>query len=187
MEIGLTKKDSDPQDNTTSRRDFLFLAAGAAGTVGLCAAGLPFIKSMLPAADVIAQGVAEIDLKAIAPGSTKTILWRGKPIFIRHRTEEEIKNARAASLKALPDPQTDEERTRQDPKWLVVIGVCTHLGCIPTKRESMQTSPDNEGGWHCACHGSVYDTSGRIVSGPAPRNLEIPPYELVNDTILKIG
>lgn len=175
---------SNSKGKSASRRDFLFLTAGAAGAVGLCAAGLPFIKSMLPAQDVIAQGSAEIDLSTIPQGTTKTILWRGKPVFIRHRTDEEITSAKNQSLKALPHPQTDEERTGTSPKWLVVIGVCTHLGCIPSQRESMQA---DGGGWHCACHGSLYDTSGRIVSGPAPTNLEVPPYELIDGTILKIG
>jgi ubiquinol-cytochrome c reductase iron-sulfur subunit len=112
-------------------------------------------------------------------------MWRGKPVFIRHRTLEEIKAAQDTPLSTLPDKQTDQDRFGKNPEWLVVIGICTHLGCVPTERKNMAPA---EGGWLCACHGSRYDTSGRIIEGPAPRNLDIPNYEFLNNnTVLKIG
>ncbi len=173
---------SDP-----SRRDFLTLTACAVGAVGAGAAALPFINSMNPAADVMALASVDIDIKGIQPGHSKTVVWRGKPIFIRHRTEEEIKAANETSLKILPDPQTDQERFAKDPKWLVVIGVCTHLGCIPNEQKDIGHGL-HEGGWLCPCHGSVYDISGRIISGPAPKNLEVPPYQFINNgSAIRIG
>ena len=170
-----------------SRRDFLTLTAGAVGAVGLGAAVWPFVNSMNPAPDVLALASLDIDLKDIPEGQSKTILWRGKPVFVRHRTAQEIDVANKTSLASLPDPQTDQERFSQNPRWLVVIGVCTHLGCVPTERKGM--GPDaKEGGWLCACHGSKYDNSGRIISGPAPKNLEIPPYQFLNDgNVLRVG
>ncbi len=169
-----------------TRRDFLLLTAGAMGTVGAGASLLPLIKSMNPAADVLALSSVDIDLTTIPKGQTAVVMWRGKPVFVRHRTEEEIKIAHEANLKSLKDPQTDEQRV-QNPEWLVVIGVCTHLGCIPTERKSM-TPADAGGGWLCSCHGSRYDGSGRIVEGPAPKNLEVPEYHFVNNnTVLRIG
>lgn len=157
------------------------------GAVGLGAAAWPFINSMNPSADVVALSSIEIDISAIPKGQTHTVMWRGRPVFVRHRTQEEIREMRATALKALPDPQTDEERTK-DPNWLVVVGVCTHLGCIPTQRKAMKASDDPETGWVCSCHGSRYDYSGRIISGPAPKNLEVPPHEFINpNTVLRIG
>lgn len=170
---------SDDRTDGINRRDFLMLTAGVAGGIGVCAATLPFIDSMNPSADVMALSSIDVDIKNIQPGNSITMMWRGKPIFIRRRTTEEVKIAEGASLKNLPDPQTDNERFGKNPEWLVVIGVCTHLGCVPGIK------PD---GWLCSCHGSVYDTSGRIVSGPAPKNLEVPPYQLMNDnTVIRIG
>lgn len=177
-----------PKDNTEpTRRDFLTLTAGAVGAVGLGAAMWPFINSMNPAADVLALANIDVELKDIAPGQSKTILWRGKPLFIRHRTDAEIEAANQTPLKSLPDPQTDKERFAKDQRWLVVVGVCTHLGCVPNERTDM--GPDiKEGGWLCACHGSKYDHSGRIIRGPAPKNLEVPPYQFVNNgQTLRIG
>lgn len=169
----------------TTRRDFLNLTACALGAVGAGAAILPFINSMNPAADTLALASIDIELNTIPAGQTKTFIWRGKPVFVRHRLPDEIQNAQKASIKELPDPQTDQERFKIDPKWLVVVGVCTHLGCIPGERKNMAP---NEGGWLCACHGSFYDTSGRIVRGPAPKNLEVPPYQLLNNgSLLRIG
>jgi ubiquinol-cytochrome c reductase iron-sulfur subunit len=157
------------------------------GVVGLGAAAWPFINSMNPSADVMALSSIEIDISAIPKGQTQTVMWRGRPVFVRHRTEEEIKEMRKASLKHLPDPETDEQRTK-DPNWLVVVGVCTHLGCIPTQRKDMQPSNQPDIGWVCSCHGSKYDYSGRIISGPAPKNLEVPVYEFTNpNTVLRIG
>lgn len=166
------------------RRDFLTLSAITAGVVGTATVGFKFLNSMNPAADVKALASLEVDISAIKPGEEKTVLWRGKPVFVRHRTEEEIKKANDVSLKDLKDPEVDNERFHINPQYLVVVGICTHLGCIPTERKNM--SEADGGGWLCACHGSLYDTSGRIVSGPAPKNLEVPPYTLENG-ILKIG
>lgn len=127
----------------------------------------------------------EVDISKLEPGQSLTTLWRGKPVFIKRRTAEEIKEAQSVQLRLLPDPQTDQERFGKNPEWLVVIGICTHLGCVLTERKDL--SPKKEG-WFCACHGSRYDVSGRIVSGPAPRNLDVPPYEFLNNnTIIRIG
>ncbi len=165
-----------------NRRDFLKLTAASVGVVGVCAAAWPFINSMNPAADVLAVASVEIDISKLQPGQSLTTMWRGKPIFIKHRTPEEIQVAQKISS---IDPQTDQERFGKNPEWLVVIGICTHLGCVPTERKNMAPS---EGGWLCACHGSHYDTSGRVVQGPAPRNLDVPAYEFLNNnTVLKIG
>lgn len=171
-------KEKDLAHHTT-RREFLYLTAGAMGAVGAGAAVLPFIKSMNPAADVLSMSTIDVDIANIPKGQTFTAFWRGKPVFIRHRTDAEIKEVRQVSLKKLPDPQTDEDRTKQNPDWLVVVGVCTHLGCIPNQRTDMK--PGETGGWFCACHGSKYDASGRIISGPAPRNLAVPSYSFIND------
>lgn len=170
-----------------TRREFIHLTAGAMGAVGIGAVAWPFVNSMNPSADVIALSSLEIDISGIPKGQTHTVMWRGRPVFVRHRTEEEVKEIREASWKNLPDPQADEQRTK-DPNWLVVVGVCTHLGCIPTQRKAMQSSDNPEIGWVCACHGSKYDYSGRIISGPAPKNLEVPLYEFINpNTVLRIG
>ncbi len=167
------------------RRDFLKLTATSVGVVGVCAAAWPFISSMNPAADVMAVASIEVDISKLEAGQSLTTMWRGKPVFIRHRTPEEIKAAHNTPLSTLPDKQTDHDRFGENPEWLVVIGICTHLGCVPTERKNMAPA---EGGWLCACHGSRYDTSGRIIEGPAPRNLDVPNYELLNNnTVLKIG
>lgn len=170
-----------------TRREFIHLTAGAMGIVGAGAAAWPFINSMNPSADVMALSTLEVDISGIQTGQTHTVMWRGRPVFVRHRTENEIKEMRTVPLKDLKDPQTDEQRAK-DPNWLVVVGVCTHLGCIPTQRKAMQGSADPDIGWICACHGSQYDYSGRVISGPAPKNLEVPVYEFINpNTTLKIG
>lgn len=167
-----------------TRRDFLYLTAGAMGAVGTAGVLVPFIDSMNPAADVRALASVDVDISQIQPGEGTTTMWRGKPVFIRRRTEAEIQDVRHISLKSLKDPETDEART-QNPEWLVVIGICTHLGCIPTQRKSVKTQED---GWLCACHGSAYDVSGRVLSGPAPRNLEVPVYTFLNDAkTIRIG
>lgn len=170
----------------STRRDFLTLTATAAGVVGVCAVALPFINSMNPAADVLALASVDVDLKGIPVGHTKVVMWRGKPVFIRNRTPDEIKIAESTTLKTLPDPQTDSERFSKNPQWLVVIGVCTHLGCVPNERKSL--AQGDKGGWLCACHGSQYDVSGRIVAGPAPKNLEVPSYQFINNgSAIRIG
>jgi ubiquinol-cytochrome c reductase iron-sulfur subunit len=170
-----------------TRREFIHITAGALGVIGIGVAVWPFINSMNPSADVMAQSSIEVDISTIAKGQTHTVMWRNRPVFIRHRPEAEIKDMRATSLKSLPDPETDEHRTK-NPDWLVVVGICTHLGCIPTQRKSMQSATDKDIGWVCPCHGSKYDFSGRIISGPAPKNLEVPAYEFLKpDKTLRIG
>lgn len=168
-----------------ARRDFLLYVTSAAGVVGTALALWPFIHSMNPAADVLALSSSEVDLTHVAPGQAITVTWRGKPVFIRHRTSEETEVARAIDIGELPDPQSDEERV-QKPEWLILVGVCTHLGCVPLGQK--QTDPHGEyNGWFCPCHGSHYDTSGRIRKGPAPSNLAVPPYIFTSDTTIRIG
>jgi ubiquinol-cytochrome c reductase iron-sulfur subunit len=168
-----------------SRRDFLYLAAGAFAAVGGAAALWPFIDSMNPSADVLALSTTEVDLSAVEVGQRVTVKWRGKPVFIDHRPDKEIEEARAVSLADLPDPQTDEERVVEAP-WLIVVGVCTHLGCIPLGQKE-GADRGEFGGWYCPCHGSHYDTSGRIRKGPAPLNLVVPEYEFLTETTVRIG
>ena len=159
----------------------LFIATGAAAAVGVGSVAWPLISQMNPDASTIAAGAPiDVDLSAIAEGAIVTVKWRGKPIFVRHRTKKEIEEAKDVDLAQLPDPQTDAQRV-QKPEWLIVIGVCTHLGCIPLGHQG------DYDGWFCPCHGSVYDTSGRIRRGPAPRNLEVPAYAFSSDTKLTIG
>jgi len=140
---------------------------------------------MNPSADVLALASTEVSLAPVQVGQAITITWRGRPVFIRRRTAEEIKKAQADDTANLVDPQPDKERVKKS-EWLIMVGVCTHLGCIPLGQKP--TDPKGEfGGWFCPCHGSHYDTSGRIRKGPAPKNLEIPPYAFLNDTTVKIG
>jgi ubiquinol-cytochrome c reductase iron-sulfur subunit len=140
---------------------------------------------MNPAADTLALSSTEVDLASVAVGQAITVTWRGKPVFIRHRTPAEIEAARAVPLADLPDPQTDQQRVIK-PEWLIVVGVCTHLGCIPLGQKP--GDPRGEfGGWFCPCHGSQYDTSGRIRKGPAPLNLAVPKYTFLTDTSVRIG
>jgi ubiquinol-cytochrome c reductase iron-sulfur subunit len=175
---------TDQTDGET-RRDFLLYAASALGAAGAAVAAWPFIHSMNPAADTLALASTEVDLAGVAEGQSITVTWRGKPVFIRHRTPSEIESARTVDLKELRDPQTDAQRV-QKPEWLIMVGVCTHLGCIPLGQKS--TDPKGEfGGWFCPCHGSQYDTSGRIRKGPAPQNLAIPGYTFLTDTSVRIG
>lgn len=172
------------QDQET-RRDFLIVTTAAVGGVGLGLALWPFIDFMNPAADVLALGSVEVDLAPVAVGQRITVTWRGRPVFIDHRTTRQIEAARADDTARLPDPEPDGARVKK-PEWLVVVGVCTHLGCIPLGQKG--TDPKGEfGGWFCPCHGSHYDTSGRIRKGPAPRNLDVPPYVFLKDTLLRIG
>jgi ubiquinol-cytochrome c reductase iron-sulfur subunit len=170
-----------------TRRDFLMLATGAFGAVGVAAAIWPLIHQMNPAKDVLAVSSTEIDLSPIAEGSRITVMWRGKPVFVAHRTKAEIDAARNTNLGELPNPETDETRLRvkDKPEWLVMVGVCTHLGCIPLGQKPTEERKEF-GGWFCPCHGSVYDSSGRIRRGPAPKNLEVPPYVIENN-VLRIG
>jgi len=168
-----------------TRRDFLFLAAGAMGVVGTAVAVWPLIDSMNPAADVRALSATEVDLDPVEVGQRITITWRGKPIYIDHRPQKEIDAARNVNLDELRDPQADADRV-QKPEWLIVIGICTHLGCLP-KGQKVGDPRGEWGGWFCPCHGSHYDTSGRIRKGPAPRNLDLPPYEYLDETRVRIG
>jgi ubiquinol-cytochrome c reductase iron-sulfur subunit len=168
-----------------TRRDFLTLATAATGAVGAACAIWPFVDSMNPAADTLALSTTEAALDNIAEGMAVKVMWRGKPVFIRHRTADEINEAQSVDVAALPDPQTDANRVEK-PEWLVLVGVCTHLGCIPLGTASGENKGEF-GGWFCPCHGSHYDTSGRIRKGPAPRNLEVPPYQFLDDTHIRIG
>jgi ubiquinol-cytochrome c reductase, iron-sulfur subunit len=172
---------------TPTRRDFLLLTTGAIGGLGAAYFAWPFLDSMNPAADVLAQSTIDVDLSPILPGQAITVVWRGKPVFIRNRTPKEIQEARNVSLPQLIDPERDSARVKpHHANWLVVIGICTHLGCIPTGNTPTQTR-GKYGGWACPCHGSLYDTSGRVRRGPAPLNLTVPPYTFLNNTTLRIG
>jgi len=167
------------------RRDFLQLSSITIGAVGTAAFIWPFLKSMNPAEDTLALGTTEVDVSSIEEGQSITVKWRGKPVFIRKRTKDEIEEAKEVSFTDLKDPEQDIDRVKKE-EWLVLVGVCTHLGCVPLG----QKLTDNKGeynGWYCPCHGSHYDTSGRIRKGPAPKNLPVPPYSFLNDTTIKIG
>ena len=168
------------EQKKTKRRDFIFTASYALGAVGVGAAFLPLIDQMNPDASVKALSSTEVDVSEVSPGQSITVLWRGKPVFIKRRTVEEIEKAREVDLKDLKHPEKDEDRAK-NPEWLVMLGVCTHLGCVPLGNKG------EYGGWFCPCHGSHYDTSGRIRKGPAPTNMEVPKYEFVNNNTIKIG
>jgi ubiquinol-cytochrome c reductase iron-sulfur subunit len=169
-----------------NRRDFLYIATGAATVVGAAAVVWPFIDSMQPSADISAIASVDVDLSTVEPGQRLTVKWRGRPVFIIHRKQAMIEQARADDLNpVLIDPQPDSARVER-PEWLVLVGVCTHLGCIPLG----QGASDNRGpfgGWFCPCHGSIYDISGRVRKGPAPRNLDVPPYTFLDDSRIRIG
>jgi len=164
----------------SKRRDFLFTASYALGAVGVGVAVWPLVDQMNPDKSVKALASTEVDVSLLEPGKSITVLWRGKPVFIKRRTQKEIAEARAVKLEDLKDPEKDEDRAK-DPEWLVMLGVCTHLGCVPLGDKGEYN------GWFCPCHGSHYDTSGRIRKGPAPTNLEVPKYEFVNSNTIKIG
>lgn len=166
-----------------TRRDFLYVATASAGAVAAAAATWPLVAQMNPDASTIAAGAPiEVDLTPIVEGQVIKVFWRGKPIFVSHRTRQEIEAARAVDWRTLPDPEPDEKRVKSDHEtWLVVIGICTHLGCIPLAHQGEYN------GWFCPCHGSLYDTAGRVRRGPAPANLYLPPYEFLSDTKIRIG
>jgi ubiquinol-cytochrome c reductase iron-sulfur subunit len=173
----------DTDDKT--RRDFLLLSTIAVGAVGSALAVWPFVDNMNPAADTLALSTTEVDLAPIEEGMSVTVVWRGKPVFIRHRPAAEIKEAGAVPMEDLPDPEADKDRATK-PQWLIMVGICTHLGCIPLGQKS--NDPKGEfGGWFCPCHGSHYDSSGRIRKGPAPENLPVPAYKFLTDTTIRIG
>jgi ubiquinol-cytochrome c reductase iron-sulfur subunit len=182
-----------------NRRDFIVIAAQAFAAVGAAVALWPFIHQMNPDASTQALASTEVDLAPVKEGQAITVMWRGKPVFIRNRTSDEVEKAKAVKLADLKDPlarnealpdstrATDENRTKTGKEnWLVLVGICTHLGCIP-KGQSMADNKGDYGGWFCPCHGSHYDTAGRIRLGPAPQNLAVPPYEFLSDTQIKIG
>lgn len=173
------------QENGETRRDFLTLATAALGVTGVAAVAWPLIDSMNPAKDTLALATIDVDLSPIQEGQRISVKWRGRPVFVDHRTEAQIARARSDDTASLPDPERDADRVHK-PEWLVVVGVCTHLGCIPLGQRPGE--PRGEfGGWFCPCHGSHYDTSGRIRRGPAPTNLEVPDYTYLDDTTLRIG
>ncbi len=182
-----------------TRRDFIAIAGGAFAAVGGAAMIWPFIDQMNPDASALSLATIEVDLSPIEEGQSITVMWRGKPVFVRHRTAEEIEQAKTVKMTDLPDElarneniddsaeATDVNRVIADKeKWLVLVGICTHLGCIP-KGQRVGDAKGEYGGWFCPCHGSHYDTAGRIRKGPAPRNLDVPQYEFLSDSKIKIG
>src|SRR3546814_160220 len=184
MNATATTGDSHESGGET-RRDFLYLSAGAMAAVGTGAVLWPLIDSMNPAADILAQATVEVDLGPIELGQRITVSWRGQPVFIDHRTSEQIAQARVDDGADLPDPEQDSARAIR-PEWLVVIGICTHLGCVPLGQK-VADPRGGWGGWFCPCHGSHYDTSGRVRKGPAPRNLVVPPYAFLDDARIEVG
>jgi ubiquinol-cytochrome c reductase iron-sulfur subunit len=168
-----------------TRRDFLNLMSTSLAGFGALAVAWPLIDSLNPSADVLALSSIEVDLSAIEVGQAITVKWRGKPVFVRRRTPEEIKEAEDIDVATLRDPQPDSARV-QKPEWLILVGVCTHLGCVPQGQKPSEPR-GQYGGWFCPCHGSEYDTSGRIRRGPAPLNLAVPTYVFESDTLVKIG
>lgn len=180
-----TAKTEEPIDG--DKRDFIFIATGAVAAAGAASVAWPLVAQMGKAADTLAAGSIEIDLSKIDEGQQLKTLWRGKPVFVRHRTPKEIQEAEAVPMADLKDPETDDARLvptpsgALDPKYLVMVGVCTHFGCVPVGEAG------DFDGWYCPCHGSHYDTSGRIRKGPAPTNMVIPPYSFVSDTVIKVG
>jgi len=178
-----------------SRRDFLFVATGMAAGVGAAAVAWPFIDQMRPDASTLAASSIEVDIGSVTEGMSLTVKWRGKPVFIRNRTADEVNASQDVPLTELKDPvarnanlqldapATDVDRSAGQGKenWLVMVGICTHLGCVPLGQQG------DYGGWFCPCHGSQYDTAGRIRKGPAPENMAIPPFAFISDTKIRIG
>jgi len=185
IKVDEKNKQLDANKEINNRRDFLYLSSITVGGVGVAAFMWPFLKSMNPAKDTLALGTTEVDLSNIAEGQSITVKWRGKPIFIRKRTQEEIYEATNVDTASLRDPVKDSERV-QKPEWLILEGVCTHLGCVPLGQKATDTKGEYNG-WFCPCHGSHYDTSGRVRKGPAPDNLPVPPYKFISDTKILIG
>jgi len=177
----MSSAESSPTEPT--RRDYLFIATSAVAAVGAAGALWPLIAQMNPDASTIAAGAPiEVDLAPIAQGQVIKVFWRSKPIFINHRTKKQVEDARNVDVAKLPDPQPDSARVKPGhEQWQVLIAICTHLGCIPLADQGAYD------GYFCPCHGSVYDTSGRIRQGPAPLNLALPPYEFLSDSKIRIG
>lgn len=164
------------------RRDFLYVATSAVAVVGVAGVAWPLINQLNPDASVLALASIEFDLSGIEEGQSVTIKWRGLPVFVRHRTAAEIEEAQSVPLSDLKDPESDEQRTKEGhEQWLIMIANCTHLGCVPVGESGEYD------GWFCPCHGSHYDTAGRIRKGPAPKNLVLPPYDFISDTLVQIG
>ena len=190
---------SDKDPKQPSRRDFIFLATGAFAAVGAASIAWPIVDQMNPDATALALSKIEVDIGQLERGQAITVKWRGKPVFIRRRTEEEIQMASRVDIDSLPDNNarnynlspdsaaSDENRSLdENGEWLVMVGVCTHLGCVP-KGQSLGDSKGDFGGWYCPCHGSHYDTAGRIRKGPAAKNLDIPAAEFINQNLIRIG
>ena len=190
---------SDKDPKQPSRRDFIFLATGAFAAVGAASIAWPIVDQMNPDATALGLSKIEVDISQLERGQAITVKWRGKPVFIRRRTEEEIQMASRVDIDSLPDNNarnynlspdsaaSDENRSLdENGEWLVMVGVCTHLGCVP-KGQSLGDSKGDFGGWYCPCHGSHYDTAGRIRKGPAAKNLDIPAAEFINQNVIRIG
>ena len=172
--------DKNNNNSKPTRRDFIYTLTATLGVLGAGASVWPIVSQMNPDSSVKALSTVEVDISKVEEGKEITIMWRGKPVFIKRRTKEEIESARAVDLSELKHPEKDEDRAK-NPEWLVMLGVCTHLGCVPLNDKG------DYNGWFCPCHGSHYDISGRIRKGPAPTNMEIPKYEFVNSNTIKIG
>jgi ubiquinol-cytochrome c reductase iron-sulfur subunit len=181
----MSTKSNLKSEQDEDKRDFLIVSTYALAGIGAAAFVWPLIDQMNPAADTLALASTEIDLSSLEEGQAITVKWRGKPVFVRHRTDDEIKQAQEVSLEGMRDPQADSERVTKE-KYIVLVGVCTHLGCVPLGQKSGDVK-GQYGGWFCPCHGSHYDHSGRIRKGPAPTNLEVPSYKFLSDTVIKIG
>ena len=175
------------EDHSLRRRDFINIAAVSFAGVGAAAVVLPLVSQMSPSADVLAMASIEVDISKIAPGQAIKTIWRKQPVFVRNLTPKEIAEAKAVPLGELRDPQTIEERTKPGKtNWLITLGVCTHLGCVPLGTGEGENRGDY-GGYFCPCHGSHYDTAARIRKGPAPLNLHVPDYAFKSDTVVTIG
>ena len=185
IKVDEKNKQLEPDKDSNNRRDFLYLSSMTIGGVGVAVFMWPFLKSMNPAEDTLALGSTEVDLSDISIGQSITVKWRGRPVFIRRRTQEEIVEANSVDVASLRDPMEDKDRVQQE-EWLVLEGVCTHLGCVPLGQKMTDTKGEYNG-WFCPCHGSHYDTSGRVRKGPAPDNLPVPPYKFISDTKIIIG
>ena len=185
IKVDEKNKQLEPNKDSNNRRDFLYLSSITIGGVGVAVFMWPFLKSMNPAEDTLALGSTEVDLSDISIGQSITVKWRGRPVFIRRRTQEEIVEANSVDVASLRDPMEDKDRVQQE-EWLVLEGVCTHLGCVPLGQKMTDTKGEYNG-WFCPCHGSHYDTSGRVRKGPAPDNLPVPPYKFISDTKIIIG
>ncbi|QMW23858.1 ubiquinol-cytochrome c reductase iron-sulfur subunit [Sandaracinobacteroides saxicola] len=178
---------ADVTEDGVRRRDFIYVATGAFGAVGAAAVVWPLVNQMNPSADVRAMATTEVDISGIAAGQAIKAVWQGKPVFLRQLTPAEIATANKVAVSELRDPQTLAERTKPGKEqWLITLGVCTHLGCVPLGAAEGENKGDY-GGYFCPCHGSHYDTAARIRKGPAPKNLEVPPLTFKTDTLVEIG